>query len=155
MKKKAVAYIRVSTRSEEQSHSFEFQEQYWKDYLSQNDEVEFVRVYADYGISGRTQGKRQAFLEMMTDCENGEIDIIYTKSVQRFGRNTKELLSTVRELREKNIEVVFDKEGISTLTTDSEMYLIIAASIAESELNSNSLNQKWATKRNSPRGMSA
>ncbi len=144
MKKRAVAYIRVSTRSEKQSHSYEFQEQYWKDELAKNSEVEFIRTYADYGISGRSQYKRPQFLEMIESAKAGEIDIIYTKSVQRFGRNAKELLTTVRELRELGVGVIFDKEGINTIGTESEMYLIIASSIAESELNSNSENQKWA-----------
>ncbi|MFI3164461.1 MAG: recombinase family protein [Bacillota bacterium] len=142
--KKAVAYIRVSGKSDGGSHSFEFQKRYWQDHLARSDEVELFGIYADKGISGRTQEKRLQFVKMIEDCKAGGIDVIYTKSVQRFGRNTAELLQTVRELRDMNVEVIFDKEHISTFQTSSEIYLIIAASIAENDVSTNSLNQKWA-----------
>lgn len=142
--KKAVAYIRVSGKSDGGSHSFEFQKRYWHKQLGESEEVELCGIYADKGISGRTQEKRLQFVKMIEDCKAGGIDVIYTKSVQRFGRNTAELLQTVRELRDMNVEVIFDKEHISTFQTSSEIYLIIAASIAENDVSTNSLNQKWA-----------
>ncbi|MFI3163474.1 MAG: recombinase family protein [Bacillota bacterium] len=142
--KKAVAYIRVSGKSDGGSHSFEFQKCYWQEHLERSEEVELCGIYADKGISGRTQEKRLQFVKMIEDCKAGGIDVIYTKSVQRFGRNTAELLQTVRELRDMNVEVIFDKEHISTFQTSSEIYLIIAASIAENDVSTNSLNQKWA-----------
>ncbi len=142
--KKAVAYIRVSGKSDGGSHSFEFQKRYWQEQFGRSEEVELCGIYADKGISGRTQEKRPQFVKMIEDCKAGGIDVIYTKSVQRFGRNTAELLQTVRELRDIGVEVIFDKEHISTFQTSSEIYLIIAASIAENDVSTNSLNQKWA-----------
>lgn len=93
--------------------------------------VRYIGLFADKGISGKYVNRRPQFLALMELCNRGEVDIIFTKSVQRFARNAEELLKYVRALREKGIEVYFEKENIHTLNPDSELYLTIAAAIAE------------------------
>ena len=142
--KRSVAYIRVSTKSDAQLHSYDFQENYWKQAILQKVDEEFVGLYADWGISGRSLERRPQFLEMLDDARNGKFDIIYTKSVSRFSRNTTDLLNTIHELRELGIKVVFEKENINSLDPSAEIYLTIAATVAESELKTYSENQKWS-----------
>ena len=107
--KRAVAYIRVSTASDAQVHSFEFQEDYWKNEINKNDDLTLVEIYADKGISGKNLSKRPELKRLLKDAENGKFDVVYTKSVSRFARNTTELLESVRRLRELGIKVVFEK----------------------------------------------
>ena len=111
-KKRAVAYVRVSTASSAQLHSYEYQEQYWQGKFTDDPDTELVGIYADRGISGSSIYKRPQFLVMMQDARDGKFDIIYTKSVSRFARNTVQLLEAVRELRDLGIEVIFEKEYI-------------------------------------------
>ncbi len=144
MKKRAVAYVRVSTASEAQLHSYDFQEQYWRGVFEGDPETELVGIYADQGISGRSIYKRLRFLEMIQDAHNGKFDVIYTKSVSRFSRNTTELLETVRELRDNGIEVVFEKENIRTFEPTSEIFLTIAATIAENDLQVDAERMRWS-----------
>ena len=96
MKKRAVAYIRVSTASTAQLHSYEFQEQYWQDRFTGDKDAELVGIYADRGISGSSIHKRPQFLVMMEDARQHKFDVIYVKSVSRFARNTVQLLEAVR-----------------------------------------------------------
>ena len=133
-RKRAVAYVRVSTASSAQLHSYEFQEQYWHDKLDSDTNVELVHIYADLGISGSSMDKRPQLLAMMRDARAGKFDIIYTKSVSRFARNTIELLEAVRELRDIGVEVVFEKENIRSSDPTSELMLTVAATIAEDDL---------------------
>lgn len=100
-KKRVAAYARVSTNSRAQEHSFEFQSRYWNQTLGNNDEYEYIGLFADKGISGKYANRRPQFLALMELCSRGEVDIIFTKSVQRFARNAEELLKYVRELRRK------------------------------------------------------
>ena len=109
MKKRTVAYVRVSTASKAQLHSYEFQERYWQDKFTDDPENELIGIYADRGISGRSVYKRPQFLVMMQDARDGKFDVIHTKSVSRFARNTVQLLEAIRELRDLGIEVVFEK----------------------------------------------
>lgn len=146
MKKNACAYVRVSTNTKTQEHSFEFQNSYWNDALSTNNDFNFVGVYADRGISGKSVNKRTQFMKMMNAARNGQIDIIFCKSVQRFARNTTELLSYVKELRDIGVAVVFEKENINTLKTDSDIYLTVAAALAEDDLSRYSENINWSIK---------
>ena len=146
-KKRGVAYVRVSTDQKSQVHSFEFQERYWREQFEENTNVAFVTIYADRGISGSSVHKRPQFLAMMRDARAGKFDVIYTKSVSRFGRNTVQLLEAVRELRELGIEVIFEKEQISTLASTSELFMTIAATIAENDLQMNSDRMKWSIAR--------
>ena len=146
-RKRAVAYVRVSTASSAQLHSYEFQEQYWHDKLDSDTNVELVHIYADLGISGSSMDKRPQLLAMMRDARAGKFDIIYTKSVSRFARNTIELLEAVRELRDIGVEVVFEKENIRSSDPTSELMLTVAATIAEDDLKVDSERQRWSFKR--------
>lgn len=96
MKKKVCAYVRVSSNSKAQEHSYEFQKVYWVESLGSMTEYDFIRVYADKGISGKNSSKRPQFLKMINAAKNGLIDIIYCKSVQRFARNTSELIDEIQ-----------------------------------------------------------
>lgn len=143
-KKRGVAYVRVSSASKAQLHSYEFQEQYWRGKFQDDPDIDLVSIYADRGISGSSVYKRPQFLTMMQDARDGKFDVIYTKSVSRFARNTVQLLEAVRELRDLGIEVVFEKEQISTLQPTSELFLTIAATVAENDLQVDSDRQKWS-----------
>ena len=143
-KKRAAAYARVSTSTKSQEHSYEFQSAYWAETLGNSAEYEYVGIYADKGISGKFANRRPQFLAMVDACRNGKIDIIFTKSVQRFSRNTEELLTMVHELREIGVAVVFEKEGINTLDPNSELFLTIAAAVAEDDLSRYSQSVVWS-----------
>ena len=143
-KKRVAAYARVSTSQKSQEHSYEFQSAYWNETLGNNPEYEYVGLFADKGISGKFAERRLQFMAMLEACRVGTIDIVFTKSVQRFGRNTGELLNMVRELREIGVAVVFEKEGINTLNPDSELYLTIAAAVAEDDLSRYSQSVTWS-----------
>ena len=142
-KLKVAAYGRVSTNSKQQSHSFDNQSDYWNKKLAETPRYEYVGLYADKGISGKYMKYRPQMLAMLDACRCGKIDMIFTKSVQRFARNTIELLEVVRELRDMNIAVYFEKENINTLTAESELYLTIAAAVAEEDLNRYGQNVAW------------
>ncbi len=143
-KTRAVAYIRVSTGRDAQLHSYDFQEQYWQGAFEDDPDTELVSIYADKGISGHSIEKRPQFLVMMQDAREHKFDKIYTKSVSRFARNTTQLLEAVRELRDIGIEVVFEKENIHTFQPTSEVFLTIAATIAENDLEVDSERQRWS-----------
>lgn len=146
MKKNVCAYARVSTNAKAQEHSFEFQKAYWTETLSSSEEFNFVGMYADKGISGKTSLRRPQFMKMITAAKNKQIDIIFCKSIQRFARNTSELLDYVRQLRDVGVAVIFEKEHINTLESDSDMYLTVAAAIAEDDLSRYSNNITWSLK---------
>ena len=114
-KRRVAAYARVSTDKEEQESSFEAQVSYYTKLINSNPEWIFVEVYADEGISGTSTRKREGFNRMVEDALAGRIDLIMTKSVSRFARNTVDSLTTVRKLKEKGVEVFFEKENIYTL----------------------------------------
>jgi len=143
-KKRAAAYVRVSTSRKNQIHSFEFQSDYWQREISKNPEYELCGIYSDKGISGKSIEKRPQFKAMLRDCLDGEIDIIFVKSVSRFARNLEELLETVRKLREKGVTIIFETENINTSDNTSEIYLSIAAALAQNDLNEYSKRQKGA-----------
>ena len=146
-KKKVAAYARVSVESERMHHSLSAQVSYYNALIQKNPEWQFAGVFADYGISGTGMEKREDFLRMLEAAENGEIDIILTKSIQRFARNTVDLLETVRHLKDIGVEVRFEKEHISSMSTDGELMLTILASFAEEESRSISENIKWAIRK--------
>ena len=141
--KKVAAYARVSTNKRNQETSFQYQSDYWNEILTKNDDYEYVGLFADKGISGKYATRRPQFMALIEEAERGNIDIIFTKSVQRFARNTEELLSIVKRLREKEIAIIFEKENINSLNTNSELYLTIAAALAEEDLANYSTNIKW------------
>lgn len=131
--------------SERMQHSLSAQVSYYSALIQKNPEWEYAGVFADYGISGTGTKKRDEFNHMLAECEAGNIDIILTKSIQRFARNTVDLLNTVRHLKELGIEVRFEKEKINSLSGDGELMLSILASFAQEESRSISENVKWGT----------
>lgn len=144
-RKRVAAYARVSMESERMQHSLSAQVSYYSALIQKNPEWEYAGVFADYGISGTGTKKRDEFNRMLAECEAGNIDIILTKSIQRFARNTVDLLNTVRHLKDLGIEVRFEKENINSLSGDGELMLSILASFAQEESRSISENVKWGT----------
>ena len=145
--KRVAAYARVSVERGRTLHSYSAQVSYYNELIQKNPEWEFAGVYSDLGISGTGIEKRNDFKRLLQDCEEGKIDIILTKSISRFARNTVDLLNVVRHLKELGIEVRFEKEGISSLTGDGELMLSILASFAQEEVISTSNNIKLAIKK--------
>lgn len=141
-KTRVVAYCRVSTDSEEQASSYEAQIEHYSNYILKNNEWELAGIYADDGISGTNTKKREEFNRMIEDCMTGKIDMIITKSISRFARNTVDCLNYIRQLKDKNISVFFEKEGINSLDAKGEVLLTIMASLAQQESESLSQNVK-------------
>ena len=134
------AYCRVSTDSDDQESSYTAQCEHWKRYISSQPDMELVSIYADEGISGTGTTKRDQFNRMMEDCEAGKLDLILTKSISRWARNTLDTLRTIRRLKALGIAVFFQKENINTLDAKGEVLLTILASIAQQESQSISQN---------------
>ena len=147
VRKRVAGYARVSTDSEEQQTSYEAQVDYYTNYIQSKPEWEFVRVYTDEGISALNTKHRDGFNEMIQDALDGKIDLIVTKSVSRFARNTVDSLTTVRKLKEKGIEVYFEKEGIATLDSKGELLITIMSSLAQEESRSISENVTWGQRK--------
>lgn len=145
-KRRVAAYARVSTDTEEQSNSYEAQIAYYTEYIGQRLEWEFVDIYADEGKSGTTIKNRDGFNRMMADALNGKIDLIVTKSVSRFARNTVDTLVAVRKLKTHNVECYFEKEGISTMDSKGELLITIMSSMAQEESRNISENIRWGQK---------
>lgn len=141
---RVAAYGRVSTNSKTQAHSFENQSEYWNRKLSENPRYQYVGLFADKGISGASMRLRPQMLALLDACRRKEVDIVFTKSVQRFARNTTELLETVQELRELGVAVIFEKENINTMNLQNEVCLTIAAAVAEDDLTRYGQNVAWA-----------
>ncbi|MDL2292564.1 recombinase family protein [Acholeplasma sp. OttesenSCG-928-E16] len=139
-KRKTAAYARVSTDSDEQYTSYEAQVTYYSKFIQDNPKWEYVKVYADEGITGTNTKNRQSFKEMINDALEGKIDLIITKSISRFARNTLDTISYVRKLKAKGIEVYFEKENLWSLDDKTEFLLTIMASMAQEESRSISQN---------------
>lgn len=140
-------YARVSTDSDEQFTSYEAQVDYYTNYINSNPEWSFVKVYTDEGISGTNTKHRDGFNEMIADALNGKIDLIVTKSVSRFARNTVDSLTTIRKLKEHGTEVYFEKEAIWTFDNKGELLLTIMSSLAQEESGSISENVTWGRRK--------
>ena len=151
-RKRVAAYVRVSTDGEEQLESFQSQKRYYQDKISHNKEWVMVDIYADEAITGTKVANREGFQRMIKDCMDGKIDVILTKSISRFSRNTVDTIQYVRLLKEKGIAVIFEKENINTLTEQGEMMLTIMSTIAQSEVESLSQNVKLGIKMRMKRG---
>lgn len=143
-KKKVAAYARVSTDLEDQINSYKVQCDEYTNVIRNNPEYFFVGVFADQGISGTQAKKRPEFMKMIQSARDGNIDLILTKSISRFARNTVDTITYVRELRELNVEVFFEKENISSLDPKIDFMLTILSSIAQEESRAISTNVKWA-----------
>jgi len=146
-KLRVAAYARVSTNLEEQLTSYEAQVDYYTRYIQSKDDWEFVAVYTDEGISATNTKKREGFNRMVADALAGKIDLIITKSISRFARNTVDTLTTVRKLKEKGIEVFFEKENIRTLDGKGELLITIMSSLAQEESRSISENVTWGQRK--------
>ena len=152
-RKKVAAYARVSMESERLQHSLSAQVSYYSSLIQQNPAWEYAGVYADDGITGTKTNDRTEFNRMIADCEAGKIDIILTKSISRFARNTVDLLNAVRHLKELGISVQFEKEHIDSLSEDGELMLTLLASFAQEEVRSLSDNVKWGTRKRFEKGI--
>ena len=139
-KLKVAAYCRVSTDLEDQESSYESQVEHYYTYICGHEDWEYAGIYADEGISGTTTLKREGFNQMLQDCKSGDIDMILTKSISRFARNTLDCLRYIRMLKEMHIAVYFEKESINTLEAQGEVLITIMASIAQQESKSISEN---------------
>ena len=151
-KKRVAAYCRVSTDQAEQLSSYEAQVKYYTAYIEGNPEYECAGIYADEGISGTNTKKREQFNRMIEDCKARKIDMVITKSISRFARNTLDTLTYVRLLKDLGIEVFFEKENIKTLDSKGEVLLSILSSLAQDESRSISENSTWGIRRRFEQG---
>ncbi|MDD4438792.1 MAG: recombinase family protein [Tissierellia bacterium] len=145
-------YARVSTDSEEQLSSYKSQVMYYTDLVNNRKDWILVDIYADEAITGTQVTKREDFQRMINDCMDGKIDMIITKSISRFARNTLDTLKYVRMLKERNIAVFFEDENINTMTMDGELLLVILSSVAQQEVENISANVKKGLKMKMKRG---
>ena len=145
--RRVAAYARVSTDSEEQLTSYEAQVDYYTRYIQGRPDWLFVGVYTDEGISATNTKRREGFNRMVADALDGKIDLIVTKSVSRFARNTVDSLTTVRKLKDAGVEVYFEKENIWTLDSKGELLITIMSSLAQEESRSISENVTWGQRK--------
>ena len=141
-KLRVAAYCRVSTDSDEQVTSYDTQIEHYTTYIQGHPDWVLAGIFADDGISGTNTKKREEFNRMIDECMAGNIDMIITKSISRFARNTLDCLKYIRQLKEKNIPVYFEKENINTMDSKGEVLLTIMASLAQQESQSLSQNVK-------------
>ena len=146
-KRKVAAYARVSTDSDEQFTSYEAQIDYYTQYIKARDDWEFVQVYTDEGITGTSTKHREGFKQMVADALEGKIDLIVTKSVSRFARNTVDSLTTIRQLKDKGVECFFEKENIWTFDGKGELLITIMSSLAQEESRSIFENCTWGQRK--------
>ena len=140
---RVAAYCRVSTDSEEQLTSYEAQQTYYTDKIMTNPKWTMAGIFADEGITGTSARKRPEFLRMIRKCRQKKIDVVLVKSISRFARNTVDCLNYIRALRELGIAVIFEKENINTLESDSEMLITMMGAFAQAESESMSANVRW------------
>lgn len=140
---RVAAYCRVSTEQEEQQNSYQVQIAYYTDLINRKKEWTLAGIFADEGISGTQARKRPEFLKMIRLCEKQKIDLVITKSISRFARNTVDCLEYVRQLKDLGIGVIFEKENINTLTMTSEFMIALYGSFAQAESESISKNVSW------------
>lgn len=127
---KVAAYCRVSTRFEQQENSYEAQVKYYTEKIATNPKWSFAGIYADQGKPATSTKQRDSFNDMIADCYDGKIDMILTKSISRFARNTVDFLRIIRELKERQIRIVFEKENIDTMDSTGELLITILSSQA-------------------------
>ena len=151
-KRKVAAYARVSTDKDEQLSSYEAQCDYYTKFIKTRNDWEFAGIYSDEGVTGTSTTKREGFQAMIKDALDGKIQLILTKSVSRFARNTVDSLTTIRQLKEHGVEVYFEKENIWTFDSKGEMLLTILSSLSQEESRSISENVKWGQRKKSSDG---
>ena len=152
-KKRVAAYARVSVETDLLLHSLSAQVSHFSTLIQGNAGWEYVGVYADSGVTGTSMEHRDEFKRLMADCDAGVIDIVLAKSISRFARDTVDCLNAVRHLKDIGVEVRFEREGISTFSTDGELLLTLLASFAQAESESISANVKWATRKRFAEGI--
>lgn len=150
---RAAAYCRVSTDRDDQAHSFESQKRYFTEYINREPDMELAEIYADEGITGTSTKKRAAFNRMISDAQLGKFDVILTKEVSRFARNTVDTLQFTRQLKGWGIGVRFMNDGIDTLEPDAELRLSIMGSLAQEESRKTSARVKWGHTRRMEEGV--
>ncbi|MGN0679664.1 MAG: recombinase family protein [Oscillospiraceae bacterium] len=146
-RRRTAAYARVSTDHADQITSYAAQVDYYKSYIQSRSDLDFVNIYADEGITGTSTVHRKGFKQMISDALDGKIDLIITKSVSRFARNTVDSLSAIRLLKEHGVECYFEKENIHTFDSKGELLLTIMSSIAQEEARSISENCTWGQRK--------
>ena len=151
--KKVAAYARVSTLSEEQEESYETQVKYYTSMIEATEGWGFVGIYADHGITGTSAAKRPQFLRMLEDARDGKMNLILCKSISRFSRNFAEAEKYVHELKSINVEIRFEKEGISSFDPGSDLIFSLMAAMAQEESRSISENVKWSYRRLAEKGI--
>lgn len=152
-RKRVAAYCRVSTDSDDQTNSFESQRTFFRQYIERNPDWELFEIYADEGISGTSTRKRRAFNRMIRSARDGEIDLIITKEISRFARNTLDSIYYTRDLKKHGIAVIFLNDNINTMDGDAELRLAIMSSIAQEESRRTSERVKWGQKRRMEQGV--
>lgn len=152
-KKRVAAYCRVSTDNEDQANSFESQQRYFRQYIERNPDWELYEVFADEGISGTNTKKRKEFNRMIACAKNGDFDLIITKEISRFARNTLDSIYYTRDLKKHGVGVIFMNDNINTLDGDAELRLAIMSSIAQEESRKTSERVKWGQKRQMEQGV--
>ena len=153
MKKRVAAYCRVSTDNDDQANSFESQQRYFRQYIERNPDWELYAIFADEGISGTNTKKRKEFNRMIECAKNGDIDLIITKEISRFARNTLDSIFYTRDLKKHGVGVIFLNDNINTLDGDAELRLAIMSSIAQEESRKTSERVKWGQKRQMEQGV--
>ena len=151
-KKKVAAYARVSSGKDAMLHSLSAQVSYYSSLIQKETDWQYIGVYSDEAITG-TKEERPGLQQMIADCRDGKIDMILTKSISRFARNTVTLLETVRMLKAMGVDIYFEEQNIHTLSSDGELLLTILASYAQEESRSVSENMKWRIKKNFEAGI--
>ena len=149
---KVAAYCRVSTDRDDQMNSLDNQTSFFNEYIQRNKDWDLVEIYSDEGVTGTSVKKRVQFNKMIQDAKSGKIDLIVTKEVSRFARNTVDTLNYTRELRRHNVGVYFINDNINTLENDGEFRLSIMASVAQEESRKTSSRVKWGMKRQMEKG---
>ena len=149
---RVAAYARVSSGKDAMLHSLSAQVSYYNDLIQHHPGWVFCGVYADEALTG-TKADRENFVRLIRDCKAGKVDMVITKSISRFARNTVTLLETVRDLKSVGVDVYFEEQNIHSISPDGELMLSILASYAQEESLSASENQKWRVKRNFENGM--
>ena len=151
-KLRCAAYCRVSSSSEDQLNSYAAQIKYYSTAFEESETEELVDVYADEGITGTSEDKREEFKRLIADCKKGKIDRIYTKSISRYARNTKDCLESVRLFKALGVTIFFEKENIDTAKMTDEMMITIMGGLAQEESTSISQNQKWSVRKRMQNG---
>lgn len=153
VRKRVAAYCRVSTDHEDQANSFESQQRYFKQYIERNPDWELYEIFADEGISGTNTKKRSEFKRMIACAKEGDFDLIITKEISRFARNTLDSIYYTRDLKKHGVGVIFMNDNINTLDGDAELRLAIMSSIAQEESRKTSERVKWGQKRRMEQGV--